>query len=999
MTSAAIDRNIRRSQFQQVRVRQVTMFRSSTDSIRRFRRKSLVWGLTLVMAAAGHLDERSALAGEHTNPLLAILREETKANLPLANAVFDEKLGILQPGTDAVAASLELLASIRYIRSHAEPGGEPFSDKSTESVPQLLQCLNEALRRSGLPEIECGANEFRSIVAGLLPRSYANDLVNPYFREPVSALRIAEICGEIQAAVDELSPSRRFYLGFQPEITEPQRKWISERYRLQLVRDGIAAPLMRDTRLAIEAEMQRIVDHYGLADQDAVRPLPEKTDIPPRDDTSEFGSLNESFERLYGTVFSFLPLLLLQEEGGASHRTTIDVEIELLRAPGSKLRTSVASSVDQGWWLILFDHFESSDGRYFGEDRLSGVCLAFDRVERRLYLYEPSTHELKPVCESGQNPVVKGFYLLSGYRFSDVWGAMNTAESLARYVKTKDFPNLETGRNREALDGMLGRSGLTASGIVLSRSEAQIPRIVIPFGLSSSQSLADASYLLPAQIVLFPNGATLDLAFQAEQSRFTAPHRLRVLSRKRDIRGGRSMDRDSKRVSIATIAKDLLYGCTTYRMREVARCAATCANAGEVESSLESLRQLSMVSGHSQSVSLCLNDLMIGHLLALSRTAEAMDLLHAQVLLLQTHPDRDYPAEYFGYYAKRLGQDSISGDRFRVHCFFLPHDPQTVPTPELRPVPDLPAGLFNGASGTRRDPALEATQDIGVRLHDSLSSISEASLRIYLERMLTEALADSPEIRFVDIETADEIEDLWNRGIANLVETRDSNRQMIHSVTLVWQVYHRCLAYWEPISRQFEQQKKGQLASLNAVIDRLSEQVQGWDFIDKSGRDALTAECLRSQLRLAEYSSSPFYPFLYYPLNEAAFRSALASVESRVVQDAESLHSKLIQARLDGIHGEVQKLGRNVDLDLFQTKARTSAALHLPTLASLTLGNIIRQYGIVERRIDYRDRRMFPIGSTRGLSVVYQMQGGIFTEVHVEWALGDRVPELTKSAE
>ena len=122
------------------------------------------------------------------------------------------------------------------------------------------------------------------------------------------------------------------------------------------------------------------------------------------------------------------------------------------------------------------------------------------------------------------------------------------------------------------------------------------------------------------------------------------------------------------------------------------------------------------------------------------------------------------------------------------------------------------------------------------------------------------------------------------------------------------------------------------------------------------------------------------------PVDDLAFDRAVMKTKGKLEAErrsfsilCENLRQKFLKRTLE------QASTREGAIDFFKNRLRRTIALHGSALLARSMGEIVRQYGIIGRDFNYADKLVFPIYQVRGMKLSYQMQGGLSTELDVEW--------------
>ena len=276
---------------------------------------------------------------------------------------------------------------------------------------------------------------------------------------------------------------------------------------------------------------------------------------------------------------------------------------------------------------------------------------------------------------------------------------------------------------------------------------------------------------------------------------------------------------------------------------------------------------------------------------------------------------------------------------------------------------------------------------------EDIFDISETLSKVILEYAGDSALSESlrsqssalwdafPELRHVDAASAAELVDFWRREIEDVRSESDSGK--LRAATLVWQTYHHLMATQSPLPNEQAERKAEQVLRLEELLElAVTVASQELPMSDKT-LESVHGELDRTIDRLREYTEAPQYPFLYYPLSDEAFDLAVTDIEVPFRAAIEKLSDEYSSQKVEVLERTRRRPGGlSADEQMERWVERRTRAF-----VALTMGNVIRQYGIVHRDLDYRDPEMFPLMQVRGLGVVYRMNEGLDAELHVEWTV------------
>lgn len=937
---------------------------------------------------------------------------------------------------DAIRDLVSSIGSLRYLRHYRLIEVEPLGDAVLDQVVAVTAHVNQLLQEHGLPVASHSPAELKDQLLAISSHAAPDSVLNPYFRAPLTASFEVTLRRQIEERIRSLAAARAFSLSGSSEVAMADREALNRRFSYQIVRDLIG----RSMTVYVDGEIEKHVgDFRAIIDRDnrrrALVDVSPAASEAPRHDVGDFDRARTAFERLYGIVLSLLPVLADDQESTSSHGYDVSVLIESHFPPYTQVRAAVSTAVHDCWWLLLFGHFESNDGNYLGEDKLHGKLFAFDRDDQQLYLYDKRTEEFKAIYERGRNPVTRGVYLLSDYGFGDLWSAQNAAHLLDS-VRRRIGPNGDLLETPTVLGSDLARAfggvadgshylgvpipntvtvewggeqrirlaSVAASAHGRTLSEVDLPPIALEYRIATGANAVSHGISLPVQDELFHGGAVLRCSPSHDQTRTTvldAPGRIRVSSAiSRVDRPFRARGPTQGITGAIECAKWISNTNSALRLSEVAQIISKDPDGAEPDVDLALLQYLGTAGDIPRSVKSMINDLTIGQLLALNRRDEALAVLRLQATLMQTHADGSYVDAYFRYYRqllKRLRPDAVSPTR--AECSYTLALNQVSAPAELQPVPETePVGangifrsLRNGAA-VEDGPMGGQPRDVDVRrrlLAEVLATDESTPVHEYLTGQVLQLFEAFPNYAIVDTTTADDIIEHWQRKVPQIVQGKKSTRQFGPAAVLIWETYHRLLAFWEPLTSGAEVRKSDQVGQLVNVVKGVLKETQDWEVLCDTGKEAIEDEVERSVSRLKEYTSSAFIPYMYYPLDDRDFVIVLDDVTSRLKRDLITKRAELDNRHREGVERELGRLRSGADVDMFQARWRRLVPLHTRPLVSLLLGDIVRQYGMIARRIDYKDAKTFPLFRVKGMGVGYSMQSGLSTELHLDWVATD----------
>src|SRR5688572_15679860 len=225
----------------------------------------------------------------------------------------------------------------------------------------------------------------------------------------------------------------------------------------------------------------------------------------------------------------------------------------------------------------------------------------------------------------------------------------------------------------------------------------------------------------------------------------------------------------------------------------------------------------------------------------------------------------------------------------------------------------------------------------------------------------------------VSAKTAKEVASLWASERSGADKQADRSRLNEEALSRIWQTYHCILADHQPLSENEVVQKKKQIHRLAVVLDELDDELlKRHAEIPQELLDGIRGELRRSVAHLKEYADSPAYPLLYYPLSDGDFEKVM----ERVRADFE----KRIDDFLTNLPQTISWARARSDVKDKKSRAflsRTSFEQKGNTFAAIAMGNILRQYCMLGRKMDYNSR-MFPTFlKANGVGVSYALGGGL----------------------
>ena len=244
-----------------------------------------------------------------------------------------------------------------------------------------------------------------------------------------------------------------------------------------------------------------------------------------------------------------------------------------------------------------------------------------------------------------------------------------------------------------------------------------------------------------------------------------------------------------------------------------------------------------------------------------------------------------------------------------------------------------------------------------------------------------------PDYRAVSKESASRIEALWAAESQHITQDKDDSVQANEIALLIWQTYHCLVADHHPLAPEETKRKSTQLEKLAKVLEQFDSEVT-WHQTDipRETREMIREESRRCIIRLNDYSNSPQCPLFYYPLHDAAFGKAVDAINSQAQKEIQRFREEYSDYRKKLLE-EAMKKARTPEknADFFQRSLRNWSNLQAKSIVSLTMGNIVRHYCMVDRNLNYDDSAMFPFWKVKGIGVAYKMQEGLSMELKVDW--------------
>jgi hypothetical protein len=220
---------------------------------------------------------------------------------------------------------------------------------------------------------------------------------------------------------------------------------------------------------------------------------------------------------------------------------------------------------------------------------------------------------------------------------------------------------------------------------------------------------------------------------------------------------------------------------------------------------------------------------------------------------------------------------------------------------------------------------------------------------------------------------------LWKQGIEYLPKQNNHFDDADCVLGLIWQTYHAMLSERQPLSDFEKEEKILQLQQLLQVLDGIIPAMNRQNKLSDKMIQVITNEVNRCKMRLNTYCGSPFYPLLYYPLPKESFDNTMKKIQKQLDEEIENFWKNIDQytqsLRDDAVRQA--KSGNKTRIDFFQNKTNVHMLLQSQTLVALTMGNIVRHYGLLNRKLNYKNTEFFPLPNTKGIGLSYRMQEGL----------------------
>jgi hypothetical protein len=226
----------------------------------------------------------------------------------------------------------------------------------------------------------------------------------------------------------------------------------------------------------------------------------------------------------------------------------------------------------------------------------------------------------------------------------------------------------------------------------------------------------------------------------------------------------------------------------------------------------------------------------------------------------------------------------------------------------------------------------------------------------------------------------------WKQGIENLPKQNDNFDYADCMFGFLWQTYHILRSERQPLSDLEREEKTLQLQQLLQVLDEMIPAMNRQNKLPDETIQGMSNEINRCKARLHTYCDSPFYPLLYYPLPQESFDNAMITIQKRLDEEIEKFWKNIdqyTQSQREDALRQV-KSGNKNGIDFFQNRINMQILLQSQLLVALTMGNIVRQYGFLNRNLNYKNTEFFLFPNIRGVGLAYRMQEGIHIKLKIK---------------
>lgn len=792
--------------------------------------------------------------------------------------------------------------------------------------------------------------------------------VFPYFRTPLPSHEVERWKELIDKETQQMSGNLDFFVLNENNLISGQApKQLNGRFFRQSMQQLVVAPIVAYENSRIKPIYRSLIEKYNLA---------ETSELDSQDETvadqTELDLLRSAHERIYSLVLSLIPALNSSQDGNAWHTFDIRVDTSTQFPPHSQLSGRIRLSKKGHWWILLFSDFQSTDGNLLAEKELLRKCFAFDTSSRSFYVFDREHDELELLSNSSNWECSESAYFLNSYRFGELKHALNVVLDLLHSSDLSTIPSLES---------MSPATRVTCNDNVLK--DAVLKSIEIaPVTLRALLGMHSAKSRVPVSKVMFPDGCSYE-GIESDASKVVAPSRVAVRMRinSSEYLDGNSSSSDVK--SAHNHCRILIAQDPFVRSQYVIDRMNSTPSDDEQRATLATLDHLEQMTDLPTSWAWKLNDLRCGALLQLDQRAEMLASLARQVQYVRAHPDPAFRKKYFDHYQslvrrKNENDPALQNSRY---SFVVPEQKNNDRKPNRLEHKRLVEDTDIESLAALIQPPENVKFSVDFR----------ADYVAYASEQLVHALSGTPE-ELITPNIQDEIASFWKARWDQVLDDPDSERRIAYLNTMVWRTYHRIRAAHQPLTAAEIASKEFQITQLSTLLNETVPLLRNHlsrPLPDKLF-EAAQEETARSLRRLVDYSDSAFYPEFYFPLRSDQFNDAIK--KTRLQRD------KHLQGFSSTWNAEVSKSLRKLkndhvkdgNIDFFNQRLRIWFAQQSRLKIALTMGSLVRHYGLVYRHFDYGDRQVFPCNSVRGLSLVYRMQSGLSTEIHYEWALDSR---------
>lgn len=924
-----------------------------------------------------------------------------------------------------------LISTLRYMREKRLFYQQQFNSTVQVQLNSLMDDVFDSFADEIYGPIPFGKNELRELCEQC-PYTPVLASIDPYFRVPIAQHKEDEIRATLRARLKDMAKYRQLMWMSAPDLSLEERRILWRAFIRNTIRLLIVQPIIGTVNAVISEYDDKDASAISLAQGNSAEPVKEKF-APSESDETAFDLLRTSNERVFSVALSLLPMLadgVTASNANEWRSFLVNLHLKSTFPPYTEISTCMSIGVCKQWWVIIFAHLESNDGRLLAEQHLGGRCFVYDVDNWRLYEHLPDREQLSVLMEGIGQRFDGSVFFLNDYRCGDVLNALNCANSLSRTwtlhnpvypsntqtLSKSDvlstvfghWPNRCSLRrlNGQTVEYVLGNDRILLEGKRGKRgtilTNATLPSIGCSFHLAPNWELGDKGTYVPIHCTMFAQGVVIKhIAESSIRSTviLRAPGRVDVTVDVRQIsnplvRCKKEPDEEDATLFSAYLMRSNVLLNLHSSLDHIMADSVDGKRGMDYAAELYLLECLETEAvGIPRALQFYLDDIKTGLLLAMCRKSDALTLLAKQALLLQSNTDKEYVQAYLGFYTEALRHQAtrVTSARTTLPCFLC-----CAAEEEKRGEDALEKGHSSEPYFTidlKRtslpgDNDITPREDIASRLYTLVGKqFGDGKMASYVKDQLDLLWEKFPDYRTVGKEPASGIASLWEAESQHITHRKDDYVRANEIALLLWRTYHCLVANHHPLRPEEATRKTSQLRRLEKVLERLDSEVtrQQAD-IPEGAHAAIRAEAQRCIRRLNEYSASPCYPLFFYPLSDDAFERAIDSIDTklqkeihRFIEEYSAHRKKLLDEALQNARNE------NRNVDFFQNSLRKWSNLQGRALVSLTMGNIVRHYCVVDRNLDYDDSTVFPFWKVKGISVVYRMQEGLSTELNIDW--------------